>query len=757
MRRRPAAVLTLIAAIALPAFGTPAHAAPALARQAAAPARRAVPGRPGVPGQPAIPGRPAVLARQAAAARRIAAAPARYAGPAPGRHVALIGVPGLRWSDMSSAGTPNLWRLAGRAAIGLMSVRAVGRLTCPADGWVTVSAGARSASGPYCHRPVTVTRSPGGGATVAGVTEIGRRNVGFGVVGLLGDALHRAGGCTTAAGPGAALAVADTAGHVDAYAATPAALPPGAWTRCPAAVVDTRGAAGTGPPDAAGRAAWARRTDAVIGSVLAVLPADADVMIAGVSDDGPTPRLRVVMATGPGHAGRYLGSGSTRRADMGILPDLTATMLADLGVPYPGGLVGKPLLPDAARPPTLAHAVRDLRLADVAAQTHRRLVSLFFAAFVIGQVLLYGGAALALRLRWGGSRRERILAGTRLTALAAAAVPVATFLVNVLPWWRVPDPALGMVAGILLIDALVVAAAAYGPWRRGVLGAGTVIAGLTAAVLGLDLLTGSGLQMDSLMGYSPLVGGRYYGMGNIGFAVLATSTLLAAAGVAQWLEPRRGRRAAVAAVLVMTLTAALLDSWTAWGSDFGGLIAFVPGLATTAMLVSGRRVSFIRLQLLRAAGMTLVLGVAFLDYLRPPDQQTHMGRFFGDLVQGNALPWLERKFQAMVHTFANPTLVPIVVAAFLFLLLVLHRPGRAGAGGLQLAYDRAPMLRAGLSGAFVTALVGGAVNDSGIAVPALALAVAVPLALAAAAHALAARPAQEAPSGTSIHEAHVPT
>jgi hypothetical protein len=270
---------------------------------------------------------------------------------------------------------------------------------------------------------------------------------------------------------------------------------------------------------------------------------------------------------------------------------------------------------------------------------------------------------------------------------------------------------------------------------------------VTAAVLGADLLTGSRLQLNSLMGYSPLVGGRYYGMGNIAFAVLATSTLLAAAGVAQWLEPRRGRRAAVAAVLAMTLTAALLDSWTAWGSDFGGLIAFVPGLATTALLVSGRRVSFLRLQLLRAAGMALVLGVAFIDHLRPPAEQTHMGRFFGQLVEGNALPWLERKFTAMIRTFGNPTLLPIVVAAFLFLVLVLHRPGRAGAGGLQLAYDRAPMLRAGLSGAFVTALVGGAVNDSGLAVPTLALAVAVPLALTAAVIALEAREASDAPTG----------
>jgi hypothetical protein len=113
-----------------------------------------------------------------------------------------------------------------------------------------------------------------------------------------------------------------------------------------------------------------------------------------------------------------------------------------------------------------------------------------------------------------------------------------------------------------------------------------------------------------------------------------------------------------------------------------------------------------------------------------------MGRFFGQLVEGDSLPWLERKFTAMAHTFGNPTLLPVVVGGFLFVLLVLHRPGRAGAGGLQRAYERAPMLRAGLSGAFVTAVVGGAVNDSGIAVPALALAVAVPLALAAAVVAL---------------------
>jgi hypothetical protein len=661
-----------------------------------------------------------------------ASAHAASAHAASGRHAVLIGVPGLQWSDVSPSVTPHLWRLAQGGATGLLSVRAVGRLACPADGWVTVSAGVRSEAGPYCGRPVTVTPS-GTGAVVGEVAELRRMNAGFGPVGLLGDAVHRAGGCTAAVGPGAALAAADTTGRVDVYA--PSGVPAGGLARCPVTIVDAGGVTG---PDRAQRTAEARRADAVIGAVVAAVPSASDVVVAGVSDHDGTPHLRLALATGPGTAGHYLGSDSTRRADMVILPDLTATLLSSAGIPPPALMVGTPLLPDAVRP-ALAASVTDLTSQDVAAQTHRRLLPGFFAGFVISQILLYAAAALALRLRWSAGRRRRILSATRLTALTAAAVPVSTYLVNIVPWWHTSRPGQWLVAGVVVCDVLVTAVALGGPWRRDILGPGTVIATVTATVLGIDLLTGSDLQLNSLMGYSPLVGGRYYGMGNIAFAVLATSALLAAAGVAQWLAPRFGLRVAVAAVLAMTSTAALLDSWTAWGSDFGGLIAFVPGLATTALLVAGRRVSFLRLQLLRATGMAIVLGVAWVDYLRPPARQTHMGRFFGQLVEGNSLPWLERKFTAMLHTFGNPTLVPVVVVAFLFVLLVLHRPGRAGAGGLQLAYERAPMLRAGLSGAFVTALVGGAVNDSGAAVPALALAVAVPLALAASVFALQAR------------------
>jgi diacylglycerol kinase len=69
----------------------------------------------------------------------------------------------------------------------------------------------------------------------------------------------------------------------------------------------------------------------------------------------------------------------------------------------------------------------------------------------------------------------------------------------------------------------------------------------------------------------------------------------------------------------------------------------------------------------------------------------------------------------------------VVPLAVLFVSVVLLRP----TGGLQRAFDRAPAVRAGLVAVMVMGIVGFLVNDSGVAVPALALTVAVPIALAA--------------------------
>lgn len=655
---------------------------------------------------------------------------AAHAAPAEGRAV-LIGVPGLQWSDLGPEITPNLWRLAGQSAAGSLSVRAVGRVTCPYDGWLTVSAGVRSAVGYGCGLP-PVPGPDGPGAAIPDYDYLyrvaGQKNAG-----TLGEAVHTAGECTTAVGPGAALALADRKGRVDFYAPSSATLPPDALGRCRVAAVDVDDlirpyVTGDRLPDVEEaltpqqRATALRRADARVGAVLDALPEDATVLLAGLADHGAAPHLRVAMMRAADASGRLLGAPSTHREDITLLPDITATVLAVTGITTPPTVIGVPWQTGGSRTGGTQAVRSELVNADVAGQTIRNAGGIFFTVVAVLQVAFYVTAFLLMR-------RRRGLGGVRVAALALASVPVSTYLVNLLPWHHTGAPALVLAGGIAGLALLLAAVALAGPWRRSPLGPLTVVAGVTAAVLAGDLLTGTSLQLNSLMGYTAVVGARYYGLGNIPFALFATSVLLLTTSIAHRLAGRGRRTAAVAAVVVLGCSAMILGGWPGVGSDFGGVIAFVPGIAVTALLIAGRRVSIVKLGGFCVAGGITVMVIAYLDHLRPPASQTHLGRFVGQVLTGEAMEVIGRKLGAMLGTLLSPNLMPIVITAAVFLVYALLRPDTASAGVLPAAFGHSPALRAGLIGTLVSGVVGMLVNDSGAAVLSMALALGVPLVL----------------------------
>ncbi|MFF5212085.1 hypothetical protein [Streptosporangium sp. NPDC000396] len=655
---------------------------------------------------------------------------AQAAAPADGR-VVLIGVPGLQWGDLSPENTPNLWRLAGQSAVGSLSVRTVGRVTCPYDAWLTVSAGVRSAVGYGCGLP-PVPEPGTTGAVIPGYEYLrdvaGQRNAG-----VLGEAVHAAGGCTLAVGPGAALALADRTGKVDRYVPSPSQIGPGVLTECRVVAVDVDDlirpyADGGRLPDteeklAPGqRAAALRLADARAGAVLNALPEDAGVLLAGLADHGNAPHLRVAMMRAGDGSGRFLGAASTHREDITILPDITATMLTMAGIPTPPTVIGVPWRASESRTGGMETARAELMNADVAGQTIRNMGGIFFTAVAVLQVVFYVIAFLLMR-------RRRGLGGIRVAALVLASVPVSTYLVNLTPWHHSQAPTISLVGGVVGFALLLAAAALAGPWRRDPLGPLAVVTGVTAAVLAGDLLTGTTLQLNSLMGYTAVVGARYYGLGNIPFALFATSVLLLATTIAHRLVGWARKSAAVAVVVVLGCSAMILGGWPGVGSDFGGVIAFVPGIAVTALLIAGRRVSIVKLGAFCVAGGVTVMTIAYLDYMRPPASQTHLGRFVGQVFTGEAMEVIGRKLGAMLGTLLNPNLMPIVIAAVAFLVYALLRPGAASAGVLPAAFSHSPALKAGLIGTLVSGVVGMLVNDSGAAVLSMALALGVPLML----------------------------
>lgn len=644
-------------------------------------------------------------------------------------NVVLIGVPGLRWGDVKPGRTPVLWRLAGEGAIANIAVRGVAPHSCPAEGWLTISAGSRArplAGG--CARPPRPRRTDPG-AVVPDFTALRRSNASgqyAARVGLLGDAVHRAGGCTAAVGHGGALALADSAGRVDYYRPSVTRTPAADWRRCPVAAVDIDDIA---RPDQ-GRAAALARADRKIGKVLAEVPENATILLIGVADvREPGLRVAVTVRRGDatGSAPAFLTTSSTRRHGLVTLTDVTPTVLRLAGIPVPAELTGSPWQGGSARPARQAKAVRELEDRDLAARITRALVAPFNVALVAGQLVLYGLATVVWRRR--RPARRTVLATTRYVALAAAAAPAATYLANLVPWWSVRHPCGGLIAAVITADLAVLALAVTGPWRRHPLGPGTVVAAVTALALAADAIAGSRLQADSLNGNFSLVAGRFYGFGNLTFAVFATASLICAAGLAGSALAAGRRRLALVTVLSIGVAAIVIDGWPGWGSDFGGVLALTPGVALLAIGIAGLRVSPRKLTVAGAAGALVVAGFAYLDHRRPAGQRTHVGDFYQRLLDGQATSIVARKADSMLHSLGSVWLtllvpIPLLVAAF----LLLRADGR-----LVVLFRRAPALRIGLLATLITAIVGFAVNDSGIAVLALAALLAVPLTLAAAA------------------------
>ncbi|HEY8525052.1 MAG TPA: hypothetical protein VIL48_08825 [Acidimicrobiales bacterium] len=201
-----------------------------------------------------------------------------------------------------------------------------------------------------------------------------------------------------------------------------------------------------------------------------------------------------------------------------------------------------------------------------------------------------------------------------------------------------------------LLGAASLAGALAPPRRRAWAQAATV-AELTVATFAVDAVGGADLQIDSLLGYNPLVAGRIIGFGNIAFAVLGAAAVVLAALLAEC----RDRRTGVLAVAGVAVPVLALDGWPAWGADFGGVLALVPAFAVLGMLVARKRLTWRRLVTAGGAGTLVVTAVSWLDYLRPAAERTHFGRFDEAVLDGRALDTIGRKLaNSLESLFMGP-------------------------------------------------------------------------------------------------------
>lgn len=675
------------------------------------------------------------------------------------RPVVVIGTTGLSWSDVDEGRTPTLARLlTDGAGAGGLAQPTGGSSRCAVGGWLALSAGQltevatdRTADGSWdCPTPEAVPEADA--ARVSGWDELETLQAEAGDrtrLGVLGDALASGGGaaCATAVGPGAAVALADADGQVARYRDLEVATGPGDAFACPVTVVDAGDA--TAPPldptltvaDPAAEREELRldrvaSVDATVGAVLDQVPAGTTVLVADLAGTpGTRPVLGVALALptsdGPDQA-RYLTSAATRTDGVARVLDVPATVLRAAGTDVPEPVQDTPLAWGSARPADATSTAG--ALADLTTRDHvRRTVYSWFVEgpfyaglAVAGLCLLLGRSAARAsgddaQRRWGRARSWAYGA-----ALVIASVPAASFLVSLAGWWRFSGQMLAMVLATVLATATVAGIGALAPRRPAWAGAG-MIAGITFGVLTLDALIGTPLNRASPLGSAPTFGARFYGFGNPTFSVYAVAALVLAGVLAQWLVVRGRRGLAATVVAAIGAVTMVVDVWPTLGADLGGGLVVVPAFAVVGIVASGARVTWPRFLLVGTVGVAAVALVGVLDYLRPSDQRSHLGRFVGEVVDGSAWETLARKAGYALRSVLGGVPVWITVLVLVAAALVLFAPHRFTPTWFARTEEAWPLVRPTLLGLWIVCVAGSLVNDFGVRIALVALVLAVPL------------------------------
>lgn len=692
--------------------------------------------------------------------------------------IAVIGLPGLEWSDINDTDTPVLYELAGQSAVASMSVRTIGAWTCPEAAWTTIGTGNRAggagARTSDCFEQSVFSNpiSLGGSWLLPDAIERVAINEFYAYgseVGAVAQSVHDARTevdsaqdadrnishddlCVSAIGPGAAVAAANPEGQLDFWRDDLSSVSYGA-DECPIVLIDPGVSIGISPqsaheveydasesgedhqPDNGDdvglddetidpdnneaeeeaqereddqRYTQAATADAALASALHQIPDNFDVIVAGISDSHSPTSLHPFMYTGEDVSANWASSPTTGREGYVQIVDIAPTILRTVDIDLPSSMAGRGI--NASGPATTGAADtvdEGMSHTNASSSVAEAMPGFFMTIAVAGILAVVAATAVAAR-RFDPSPARLISVGF----LTIASLPLAAVAAGVIPWWQTGAPVATFWALTLSMALASALAASLPPVRRMRYGSAILIAALTFTVISADLVAGSSLALHTPMGYTAQVGARFAGMGNYAFGAWAASAIILVA-----LLPWRGRAltfgAPLAAIAACSVVAAPM-----WGRNVGGTITFVATMVLLCLTLFGKKLSLVTTLIAGAIAAGSLSLVGFFDYLRPEEQQTHLGRFVGQIFDGEAFITILRKLAAAWGTVFNTPLTLLVAAAVMGCVLLWRR-------GVFADLTRAQ--NAALVGLGAVAAIGFLVNDSGIAVPGFVAVVGIPL------------------------------
>jgi hypothetical protein len=455
--------------------------------------------------------------------------------------------------------------------------------------------------------------------------------------------------------------------------------------------------------------------DDVVRRARDLLPARGVLMVvstaavgAGSAEAGLTP----CVVTGEDWAG-FLRSSSTHRDGLATMTDVSATVLDALDLERPVSMLGNPM---EAVPSGLSFEdrIETLQQADGAAVAIEATKRTVLNAYILLTVLVI---AVATAFVARGTYPGWLARTLRVTLLLSLVVPVASYAMFALE----SRPQGGWHAVVLFLVTTVaiwlamLALGLGGHWTRPL---GTVSM-LTTVILVADAWLGSPLSYVGYLSYSPIVGARYYGMGNeaagllLGSLLVGVGLLMDHSADQPWVR-RFGRWGlpVVGGLTVFTAAAPGL------GANVGVAAWGVVCVAVMWALANGVRLSW---RLVAGVLIVVVLVVGLLAVLDAGSGSgTHLARALDSAERGGFEElWLivARKVETNVRVLTHTNWAYVLLAVLALLGFMRWKPR----GEFMETLEEFPRFGDAMAALLIGGLVAYFTEDSGIVIPALML------------------------------------
>jgi hypothetical protein len=410
-----------------------------------------------------------------------------------------------------------------------------------------------------------------------------------------------------------------------------------------------------------------------------------------------------------------LSSATTRQQGILANIDLAPSVLGWLHVVIPAQMKGQPLIEATS----VSH--RDFWVESQRTDTvYANRFGVLYPYTV--SVLLAILAATFYLIAAKNRRLSRLSAVLKpILLLLLPAILLVPFLFLLLPLFFIPTSLLYtllLLAGVSLIAAYMLRKADFS-------GCFFWIGLVNWAPLFMDGLTGGSLIKRSYLGYDPVIGARYYGIGNEYMGVVIGATLLSVSLAAEFFRSLQQRDKKGAPFWTATATVFLFQifymAWPEGGAKAGGIIVLLVSYAYVIFRYTGISENRKKRKVIAVGGIIVLLTLLFMmNDLVPAERQSHVGRAVHELTGGN---WGEigRIIRRKMHmnlrlTLHSPWSKVLLVGIGAISWLLVRQ-----AGSIRRIAEVKPNFINGVRAIGLGSLTALLVNDSGVIAAALAI------------------------------------